>query len=424
MTGANSADHTDTKWGVAGTGNAVMWDNGNGQVITAFGDTFGRPRPRGEGSDQAPYVNGDGFNVPIFPKEIPFPALPYLNLTQGRNLGSGFAGDTGTTAPSGFDWRVNTLAYSSTRNLRQMSYNSFLVDRANHAREVIKARRVNGSEITTMPTSGIAVGGRQYMTYSSVRRYGPAPGSWTSNYSGIAFSDDNGATWTKSRNAFWTNGGPARNFQMLSLARRGNMVYMFGTEQGRVGGVYVARVPADQLLNRAKYQYWMGTNWQNGLVGEPRPVVSGGIGEVSVQFSPSLNRWLMLSTDVFNNGIVLRQAANPAGPWTRAQIVASGQNYPAIYGASIHPWSKGNDLYFTMSQWSSYNVYLMHATVVRQGIPAPAPLVPEVPLPGGARIPFGPAPDGGLQLPTLRLPDAMAGPQGPPRGGAPRGPGG
>lgn len=422
LTGANSADHTDTKWGVSGAGNAVMWDNGNGQVITVFGDTFGSPRPKGEDSDQPPLVSGQGFNIPIMPKQIPFPALPYVNLKQGGTEGSGFAGDTGTHSPTGFDWRVNTLAYSSTQNLTQFSYSSFLTDRTKHAREIIPARRVNGNEITTLPTSGISINGKQYLSYASVRQYGPAPGSWTSNYAGLAVSTDNGATWRKSSNAFWRNAGAGRVFQMPALAQRGNMVYMFGTEQGRVGGVYVARVPAGQILNKGAYQYWNGSRWVRGLTFEPTPVVSGGVGEVSVQWSPSLQRWLMLSTDVFNNGIVLRQAANPQGPWTSPQVVASGKNYPSIYGANIHPWSKGNDLYFTMSQWTSYNVYLMHATVTKQGIPAPRVRVPEIPLPGGARIPSGPAPDINTPtLPTLQLPKSLQGPGNNPN--APSGPG-
>lgn len=423
LTGAESVDHTDTKWNVSGTGNAVMWDNGSGEVITMFGDTFGAPRPSGEQSDEAPQVSGDGLNVPVFPRGVPFPALPYVNLVQGGKQGSGFAGDTGTRAPSGFDWRVNTLAYSDSDDPLNFSYSSFRTDRDKHAAESIPAKRANGSEITTLPTSGLSVGGRQYVTYSSVRQYGPAPGSWTSNYSGLAYSDDNGATWRKSGNSFWTNGGPAKNFQMPALSRRGNMVYMFGTENGRVGGVYVARVPTDQVLNKGAYQYWTNGHWATGLRAEPTPVVSGGVGEVSVQWSQSLGRWLMLSTDVFNNGIVVRQAANPQGPWTSPQVVASGTDYPSIYGASIHPKSHGNDLYFTMSQWSSYNVYLMHATVTKQAIPAPSPQVPEIPLPGGARIPNGPAPDlPNLQLPELKLPDSLKPPQNNP--GAPRGPGG
>ncbi|SUB55038.1 Uncharacterised protein [Nocardia brasiliensis] len=27
----------------------------------------------------------------------------------------------------------------------------------------------------------------------------------------------------------------------------------------------------------------------------------------------------------------------------------------------IHPWSTATDLYFTLSAWDTYNVYLMHA---------------------------------------------------------------
>lgn len=420
LTGNDSADHTDTEWGVAGAGNAVNWDNGNGQVITVFGDTFGRPRPNGEESDQSPQVSGDGLNLPIFPKGVPFPALPYVNLVQGGQQGSGFAGDTGTKGPTGFDWRSNTLAYSSTRDLREFSFDSFVTDGEGQAAELLDAKRVDGVEITTLPTSGIAIGGRQYMSYASIRRYGPAPGSWTSNYAGIAVSDDNGKTWRKSKSAYWTNAGAARNFQMPALTKRGNMVYMFGTEQGRVGGVYVARVKASKILHKGAYEYWTNGKWVRGLKAEPTPIVSGGVGEVSVQWSPSLRQWLMISTDVFHNGIVLRQANHVMGPWTDARVIASGKNYPSIYGASIHPWSTGNDLYFTMSQWSSYNVYLMHTTVTRRAVPARKPVIPEIPLPGGQRLPAGPIPD----LPTmsfdLKLPDSMMGPGDNPA--APKGP--
>lgn len=421
LTGSQSVDHTDTKWGVAGAGNAVNWDNGQGSVITMFGDTFGRPRPQGERSDQPPLVSGAGLNLPVFPKGVPFPALPYVNLVQGGTQGSGFAGDTGTKAPTGFDWRNNTLAYSTTHDLRQFSFDSFATGPNGQARELIGSKKVNDVEITTLPTSGISIGGRQYLAYASIRRYGPAPGSWTSNYAGIAVSDDNGATWRKSKSAFWTNAGPARNFQMLSMAKYGDRVYVFGTEQGRVGGVYVARVKASKLLDKNAYEYWSGGHWTRGLKAEPTPVVSGGVGEVSVMWSPSLRQWLMVATDVFRNGIVLRQANSPVGPWTDARVIASGTNYPSIYGANIHPWSKGNDLYFTMSQWTSYNVYLMHATVTRRPIPGARPGIPEIPLPGGQRLPGGVAPDLPGATFDLQLPKSMQGPGGNSR--APRGPG-
>ncbi|MGB3708378.1 DUF4185 domain-containing protein, partial [Gordonia sp. (in: high G+C Gram-positive bacteria)] len=224
-----------------------------------------------------------------------------------------------------------------------------------------------------------------------------------------AVSDDNGATWRKSKNAYWSNSGAGRNFQMPALAKYGDTIYMYGTAQGRVGGVYVAKVKASKILDRSSYSYWTNSGWVRGLRAAPAPIVSGGGGEVSVQYSSSLRQWLMISTDVFHNGIVLRQANNPMGPWTNARVIASGKNYSSIYGANIHPSSTGNDLFFTMSQWSSYNVYLMHTTVTRQGVPGPRPGSPAIPLPGGQGLPGGPAPD--LPAPTfdLRLPDSMGG---------------
>ena len=55
-------------------------------------------------------------------------------------------------------------------------------------------------QASIIPTSGIAVANpdgtvRQYMSFMSVRAWG-TPGRWTTNYSAIAYSDDNGQNWT------------------------------------------------------------------------------------------------------------------------------------------------------------------------------------------------------------------------------------
>ena len=57
-----------------------------------------------------------------------------------------------------------------------------------------------GPEVTIIPTAGVSVpynnayGARQYMSFMSIRSW-DTPGRWTTNYSGIAYSDDNGQTW-------------------------------------------------------------------------------------------------------------------------------------------------------------------------------------------------------------------------------------
>ena len=41
MTGLDSPNNTYGRWNVKATDLGIMWDNGSGQVLTAFGDTFG-----------------------------------------------------------------------------------------------------------------------------------------------------------------------------------------------------------------------------------------------------------------------------------------------------------------------------------------------------------------------------------------------
>jgi hypothetical protein len=52
------------------------------------------------------------------------------------------------------------------------------------------------------------------------------------------------------------------------------------------------------------------------------------------------------------------------GPWSQEKILVKGSEYPAMYGAFMHPEKADDDrLYFTMSQWAPYNVFLMRANM-------------------------------------------------------------
>ncbi len=53
MTGPGSVNNTPANWGIYSTDLGVMWDNGSGQILTAFGDTFGSTwaPPGGNGND-------------------------------------------------------------------------------------------------------------------------------------------------------------------------------------------------------------------------------------------------------------------------------------------------------------------------------------------------------------------------------------
>jgi hypothetical protein len=98
------------------------------------------------------------------------------------------------------------------------------------------------------------------------------------------------------------------------------------------------------------------------------PIAVGPISEVSVQWNAHLGRWLMMYLDEQRASVVLRSAASLTGPWGGEQVVVRGTDFPGLYGTFMHPWSSGPDLYFTMSQWDPYNVFLMHTKLTADGL--------------------------------------------------------
>src|SRR5687768_16936191 len=234
MTGPKSLSATDTRWRVTGTDLGIMWDNGQGEILTAFGDTFG---------------------------------------------------DWSGPGGGGGDWRSNVLLRSSDTDLSDgMSFDSAVEDAPGHAAEIIPSLKINGQEMTTIPTAGIAVGDRQYLAFMSVRQWG-APGAWDTNYSRIAYSDDNGETWNSTDGPQWTNTADGQHpFQMVAFERHDGYVYMFGTPNGRLGAAHVARVPEAQVLDKSAYSYWNGSSWVLGDDTAAAPIVPPNVAELSVQY--------------------------------------------------------------------------------------------------------------------------------------------
>lgn len=323
LTGPESINATDTRFAIKATDLGVLWDNGAGQVLAAFGDTYGA-----------------GWTGP-----------------------GGGAGD-----PATIDWRCNTLLRSSDRNLADgITFDSAAEDRPGHAKQFLDCKKIDRDEHTVIPTAGISVGSRQYVHYMSVSHWGPA-GTWFTKYSGIAYSDDNGNNWTKHPTARWQNTAAWDDkFQMTAFARSGGFVYMFGTPNGRFGNVHVARVPERQVLTKTAYRYWNGTSWSS-VETAAAPIATAPVSEVSVQYNTYLGRWLMMYLNEHRASVVLRSAPTPTGPWSGEEVVARGTDYPGLYGTFIHPWSAQSgspDLYFVMSQWDPYNVYLLRTRLTR-----------------------------------------------------------
>jgi hypothetical protein len=309
--GAGDINRTKDRFGVYGTDLGVLWRDSRGRTAIAFGDTYG----------------------------------------------AGWGGHG--AGPDSADWRLNTLARSSDTALADgMTIDDMATDRPGHAKQLL-GHDPAVPEVTVIPTAAISVGTRDYLHYMSVRTWGTG-GRWTTNYAGLAYSDDGGTTWVKDPAARWPNAAGTAKFQLGAFVRRDGFVYLFGTANGRLGDGYVARVPEASLLTLSAYEYWTASGWRTGAADQAVPVLAGQVGELSVQYNSFLGQWVALHLDEARAAIVLRTAPAPTGPWTGGQVVVSGADHPGLYGSYLHPASAdGPDLYFAMSEWDPYHVQLM-----------------------------------------------------------------
>jgi hypothetical protein len=387
VTGANSLNDTVNRFGIAGTDVGVMWDNGitgdnpattiveQRQVLIAFGDTFSGAGMTGTWRMNTLFRSAD----PV--------------LSDGLYVPNGIIHDPG--------------AYSGS----PMTYPNF-------SREIIGNYHYGiGPEVTMIPTAGISVPGagvngatRQYVNFMAVRSW-DTPGRWTTNYSAIAFSDDNGQNWTVVPASSVRTAAAGRatvpyvsgnqNFQQGAYVKppagspeaAAGWVYSYGTPAGRGGTVYLSRVSQYQILDQTKYQYWNGSTWVANKPSAATPILSGttsagffGFGrtttyptvsEMSVQYNPYLKQYVMLYADQ-NNNVVMRTSTTPQGTWSAPKTLATSTQYPGLYAPMIHPWSGTNQLkksdgtvedpqylYWNLSQWNEYNVALMRTDLSR-----------------------------------------------------------
>lgn len=320
VTGPGSPNNTIERFNVSGTDLGIMWDAHNGDVLMAFGDTVG---------------------------------------------------DCET---EGADWRSNVLFRSNDTNLADgMRIDSSPLDAPNHSKQVIDGLLglPPGSpiEYTVIPTAGVAVGTDQYVRYMSVRSW-DTPGNWTTNYSGLARSTDNGETWTSVPATARVNaagleipGIPAvsagnENFQQSAFVSGADgWIYEFGTPSGRFGPARLARVQGAQINDLAAYKYWNGSSWVPDITAAAE-VIPGTVSELSVQWNDYFDKYVAMYADPVK-GLVIRQADRLEGPWSGTQTLLNTAMLPGLYGGFMHPKSSGQYLHFVATTWNRYNVIYM-----------------------------------------------------------------
>ena len=326
VTGPDSPNKTIANFAVTGTDLGIMWDNGdpaNNQVLMAFGDTKG------------------------------FCQIP------------------------GEQWRYNVLMRSSDRTLANTiavgdaavgnRYAGAPVWRPGIAKQIVNTINAAPQETGIIPTAGVGFGGKQFLNFMSIKKW-DGDGAWTTNYSALAVSTDNGETWGVYPGTLRKPQAGNEKFQMGAFLKPGPgdpYLYTYGTPSGRGGSAYVARVAPALVPDLTKYEYWSSAAnaWVPANPAAATAVIPGPVGEMSAQYNTYLKQYLALYTNRAND-VVMRTAPAPQGPWGPEQMLVSSVFTPGgVYAPFLHPWSTGRELYYNVSLWSAYNVMLMRTVL-------------------------------------------------------------
>lgn len=332
-------------------------------ALVGYGDRAARPRAATElgvtqlaREDGEPSLNDTGTRWDVYGADLGHQFLyrGRMAMVFGDTFGSPAAADFFSVPHS--DYRSNTMAWIEPPANPEagLLFTSMVTDRPGHAKELLSSLKVPGQEQTVIPTYGVAVGDRLYLHYMSVQEFG-APGHWTLNYSGFGYSDDGGQNWTKDTTDVWPGDS---NFGQVAIVDHLGRLYFFGIPGGRYGGVQLARTYPGAVLRLDQYEYWDGARWQSDRL-QAQTIVPAPVGELSVRWNSYYQKWLMAYLNDPLGEIWLRTAPALTGPWSSPQVVTTSASYPQLYAPYITPlWNDGPDIYFTMSLFGPYAVWL------------------------------------------------------------------
>lgn len=284
-------------------------------------------------------------------------------MVYGTDLGSSFLhkgeivlvfGDT-FGIDGGF-WRSNVLGFSSDTNPADgVIIDRMITDEYGHAKELLPSKKVDFEEMTVIPTYGISIDDRMYLHYMSVSHWG-APGHWDLRKSGFAYSDDDGENWVYDDQAVWPGDS---NFGQVAMEEFEGHIYVWGIPGGRYGGVQLARVAPENLLDFDAWEYFAEGGWTPDIT-EAEQIIPPNVGELSVRWNSYYEQWIMMYLNDPRGLIELCTADEITGPWSEPMIAARAIDYPALYAPYMYPvWNDGPDIYFNMSLFGPYQVFLL-----------------------------------------------------------------
>ncbi|HEX6812822.1 MAG TPA: DUF4185 domain-containing protein [Planctomycetota bacterium] len=194
---------------------------------------------------------------------------------------------------------------------------------------------------------------------------------------------------------------PTDKFVNVSIVRDGAQLWIFGTGIYRKSSVFLARVDATALADRAAWRYWPDFAADEATA---LPLIASDcIGELGVRLLPGSGLWAMTCNATTPRGIHLRTANAATGPWSDPVVIfdpnrdrgyghrmhqkASAVGYDdglsdagreeewgGEYGPYLVPeWCTSpapgvHALVYTLSTWNPYTVQLVRSHVAAPGV--------------------------------------------------------
>ncbi|HET9773250.1 MAG TPA: DUF4185 domain-containing protein [Acidimicrobiia bacterium] len=316
LTGADL--DTFHRWRVAGTDLGIPYVLENGSVGYLFGDTYDSPFPEG----------------PALPNDWLSPVL--LRSASHPVSADGIVFDGAAGVAPGADGRTPELFANG------------------HYGPGIDGVH----EVTVIPNDGIAFPetGEHVVSYMSMRSWdaaGPLLAQFASGYAGLAWSAD-GEVFTRTPLKWWNDDANTDPFQMWTMQRFEDFVYVYSVRSGRQRGpMLLRRVPWDRMLEPEAYEGygWDGVDWGWGR--PCSPILEGWFGEPSVRRLDD-GTWVMAYLNPAIGCIVTRTAPGPDQAWSDEQVQVGFWQEPGVYGGFVHPWStrEPGGLHLLVSKWS------------------------------------------------------------------------
>jgi hypothetical protein len=301
------------------------------------------------------------------------------------------------------DWDADSVAWTTAaREQGGVPALQWLVQPGNRFLPLAPAgMRLGGMDV---PVEGITVGERTYVFFSSGwdKRTKRHSHSVLAHAKGVDFAtlqlDHRVAT---------------EKFVNVSIVRDGALLWIFGSGAYRKSSVFLARVDAAALADRAAWRYWPDFTAREATA---KPIVaSGDIGELSVRPLPGARSWAMTYNAMAPRGIHLRTAQAASGPWSEPVVIfdpgrdrgygfcmhqklgavgyddglsdpGRDEEWGGEYGPYLVPeWCTSPEpgvfaLVYALSTWNPYTVQLVRSHVAAPAVawkPAPTQRSPQ-----------------------------------------------